>query len=79
MEKDRQPRESARLAQEHNQWKQEREDRLVREVFEREEQKHERELKAEIEKARLAAEENKNTENATMIMSIMQSLVKSKE
>ena len=79
MEKEQQPRESARLAQEHNQWKQEREDRLVREVFEREEQKHERELKAEIEKARLAAEENKNTENATMIMSIMQSLVKSKE
>ena len=79
MEKERQLRESSRLAQEHSQWKQEREDRLAREVFEREEQKHDRELKAEIEKARLAAEENKNTEHATMMMSITQSLVKSKE
>ena len=59
IEKERQLRENARLAQEHNnnQWKQEREDRLAREVFEREERKHDRELKAEIEKARLANEE----------------------
>ena len=53
LEKERQLREEAGLAQEHNHWKQEREDRLAREVSEREERKHERELKAEIEKARL--------------------------
>ena len=79
LEKERQLREEARLAQEHNHWKQEREDRLAREVSELEERKHERELKAEIEKARLAAEEKKSTEHATMMMSIIQSLVKSKE
>ena len=80
LEKERQLREEDRLAQEHNHWKQEeREDRLAREVSEREERKHERELKAEIEKARLAAEEKKSTEHATMMMSIIQSLVKSKE
>ena len=79
IDKERQLRENARLAQEHNQSKQEREDRLAREVFEREERKHDRELKVEIEKVRLAAEENKNTDQTTRTMSIIQGLVKSKE
>ena len=86
IKKEQQLREDARLAQQHNnnhntnnQWKQGREDRLARGVFEREERKHDRELKAEIEKARLAAEEEKNAKHAAMMMSIIQSLVKSKE
>lgn len=79
VENERQLREQARLVQEQEQWKQDREDRLAWEAFNREERKHERELKAEIEKARLAAETQKNAEQSNLMMSIITSLMKSKE